>query len=92
MSTLSSAELIDEGWAAVALFSADPAEVHGLMPLSDNDDVPGTSSAVIQGRLKNSEQLSKLDKCYLLQYDVLNLIKCHLSANRDNPDKSRQLQ
>lgn len=71
MSLLSRAELIDEGWAVV-LFRANPAEVHGLMPLFYNDDVPGPSCAVIQGGLKSSEQLPSLISviCYNMMSSI----------------------
>ncbi|XP_049426527.1 cytochrome P450 20A1 isoform X5 [Epinephelus fuscoguttatus] len=61
---LSSAECIDEAQVAGALSSADLEETPALSAVSDVDDV-GPSSAVVQGRLTNSEMLSKLDECFL---------------------------
>lgn len=88
---LSSAELIDEAQVAGALSSADPSGSKATSLLSD--DVGGPSDAMVHGRLKNSELLSKLDECFphlidSQRGDVVSLINTHLSLFSDVPTQT----
>ena len=61
------------------------------------EDVVGPYSAVVQGRLKNSETLVRLVKCFphLIQSqheDVVSLIESHVSLFSDMPTHTHVLQ
>ncbi len=95
---LSSAESIDKAPAAGALSSAEITDTTVDSELSDVEvgDVTSPSSAVVQGRLQNSEMLSKLDECFphLSQSqheDVVSLIKSHVSLFSDVPTQTHVL-
>lgn len=82
MVKLSSVGLIDEAQAAVAGWQeAQPASAASEVELFE--DVVGPSSAVILGRLNNSELLSELDECFPhFSEDEVSFIKSHVSIFR----------
>lgn len=58
----------------------------------DEDDITSPSTAVIQGRLKNSEMLSKLDESFFhleksKREDLVKLIRSHASLFSDVPTR-----
>ena len=89
---LSSAEMI-EAQTTVVLSGADSAVAPTALTMSDGEDVVGPSCAVVQGRLENSEILSKLDERFphltpIQHEDVVSLISSHISLFSDVPTKT----
>ena len=88
---LSGAEIIDQAEASVALSSAD------LLESADSDCDLNLSSAVVHGRLKNSEMLANLNGCVShlspsQREDVVRLIDLHGSLFSDVPSQTHVLQ
>lgn len=95
--TLSSTEGGNKTQVAVALSSAEPPGTSVASAVAGTEDVDAPSSAVVQGRLQNSEMLTKLDECFphLTQSqhdDVVGLIKSHSSLFSDVPTRTQVLQ
>ena len=88
---LSGAEIIDQAEASVALSSAD------LLESADSDCDLNLSSAVVHGRLKNSEMLANLNGCVShlspsQHEDVVRLIDLHGSLFSDVTSQTHVLQ
>lgn len=95
---LSSAGGADEDPAAAALSSVEliDAEVNSELPDVNVGDIVSPSSAVVKGRLYNSEMLSKLDDCFphlspSQHEDVVSLIKSHVYLFSDVPTRTHVL-